>query len=819
MTGSNSFWLANPSSGFYNGVATQSARFDSNHYMTETPSSAGNRKQFTFSWWMKKHYATGYSVLYSTAVSGSNSNSTLFHLYADNSNGRISAGGVDFAGYTLGYQRDLTNWYHCVVVVDTDQSSNNDRVKIYINGIQNSAMSGTCPQSNLAVNSTQTYHIGRRRINSDRYANLYLADFHLVDGTAISDTSRTNPATGATEYVIDEFGEFNNGVWIPKAYSGSYGTNGFRMEFSGTGTSADSSGIGADTSGNNHHHAVTNFTANDSNMPDSPENNFCTLNPLNTNDNRGQVTISRGNLRMVSGSSDRGFTTGTMKLTGKVYFEVLCRDHNSGFVGINNIDNTVHSGKGQSLDFYLGTPRIDNTILSNTGTFDDGDIMGVAVDVDAKSIQFFNNNSSILDTTYSTDAEYFPYLYDSSGGRQMDAVANFGQDSSFTGEKTSGSNNAQDSNGQGDFYYTPPSGFLALCNANMPDTGFNADETNQPTAFHNVVLYTGNGYPTSNGQSITGVGFQPDWVWIKDRDNSNINHSMYDSTRGVTKELSPNATTQELAEPTFLTAFNSDGFSLGAGNEVNYQNVKFVAWNWKVNGGTTTTDTTGTQDSILQTNQTLGMTIGTHEATSGTYTFAHGLGATPEFFMFRNIDGADNWVYWHTGMAAAGTTLQYINSSVSNSNSGSNWLSTFNSTLIGITTGQVSGTSGTHLFWAFRSIEGFSKFGSYEGNANADGSLIYTGFRPSLIWIKNYDTGSTDHLIYDDARDKSSNPGNPREYHLITNSTDDTQDLYDIDFLSNGFKIRHGDVNNINAGDTYLYWAWAHNPFKFSNAF
>ena len=258
---------------------------------------------------------------------------------------------------------------------------------------------------------------------------------------------------------------------------------------------------------------------------------------------------------------------------------------------------------------------------------------------------------------------------------------------------------------------------------------------------------------------------------------------------------------------------------MGAGNEVNTQNIKFVAWNWKINGGTTATDTTGSQDSIIQTNQTLGMTIGLSDATSGTYTFAHGLGATPEFLMYRNKDSTDNWQYWHTGMGAAGTSLMYLNNTGARSATGSAWLSTLSSTLIGITAGQATGTSGTHLFWAFRSIEGFSKFGNYEGNASTDGTYTYTGFRPSLIWLKNYDTGVTGHLIFDDVRHESSNAGNVRQKTLRTDSADAEDNSYKVDFLSNGFKIRTGDTNFINAGDTYIYWAWAHNPFKFSNAF
>ena len=818
------------STGFYNGIATQSARFDANHYMTQSaPSSAGDRRQFTFSWWAKKSNTAEYATLYSNLLSGSNSNSTFFLIYLDGSASTVVAGGIDYAVVSTAKLRDTSNWYHCVLVVDTDQASNDNRMKIYINGILGSSMSGTCPQTDLPVNNTQAYQIGRRMINNDRYMDAYIADFHLIDGTAVSDTSRTNPSTGATEYVIDEFGEFKNGVWIPKAYSGSYGTNGFRLEFKETGTSANSSGIGADTSGNTHHFTPVSMVASDSNLPDSPENNFATLDINIGAGQKASATYSEGNLKYTS-TDAYDTAIGTIGVaSGKWYFEARRNSNGYQTIGLRQDPHTQKStylGQNSANSGIMYSSFVSKVYNATAGTTDvfstsSGDIMQVAFDADNGYVWFGANNT--FNGTVDSSSGRFTldgfvsgkYLFPAFGYRNSQTV-NFGQDSSFAGEETAQNNT--DGNGHGDFYYAPPSGYLALCNANLPDTGFNADESNQPTAFHNVVIYSGTGNTTQN---ITGVGFQPDWVWIKNR-NTTVNHYVLDSMRGL-KDLHSNTTDAQGDSTNRFNSFDSDGFQVehtGGGNGfTNGSGQTYVAWNWKINGGTTTTDTTGTQDSIIQTNQTLGMTIGTHEATSGTYTFAHGLGATPEFLMFRNIDGSDNWVYWHTGMAAAGTTLQYINSTVANSNSGSAWLSTLNSTLIGITTGQVSGTSGTHLFWAFRSIEGFSKFGSYEGNANADGPLIHTGFRPSLIWIKNYDTGSTDHLIYDDTRHKSSNSGNPREYHLITNSTDDTQDLYDIDFLSNGFKIRHGDVNNINAGDTYLYWAWAHNPFKFSNAF
>jgi len=819
------------STGFYNNVIDQSLRYDlgDSPYLSRT-SDSGNRRTFTFAAWFKRSSFNNTNSIFGATLNGTNFFALRFRDTDDPDGGKLQianySGSFDIDLRTSRVFRDLTSWYHIVVAVDTTQSTASDRVKLYVNGTQVTAFSTeTYPSQNFEtrVSNGHTETVGAEATTYS-YIDGYLAEVNLIDGTALTPSS---------------FGETKNGVWIPKAISGlTYGTNGFRLTFSDR---SSASALGTDTSGNSNNFSVSGLADIDQSQ-DSPERNFATLNPLASST---EQSFSAGNLRTVASSSGANFASSRSTIgvkSGKWYAEFRLDvvqlgtggQDNGVFVGTGTKEyprdssNQNGTDNGQTILYtanasssgrgiYVGSTLFDSGLAAHAA----GDIIGIEMNVDDNEVTFYKNGTKQGNTRQAgvttVDGGFFyfyTYVRDQTANTRI--TANFGQDGSFNNQRGFGTNS--DDNGIGQFVYAPSSGYLALCGVNLPDTGFNADEDNQPTDFHNVVTYTGSGNTTQN---ITGVGFQPDWVWIKNR-NTTVNHYILDSTRGL-NYLSSNTTSAQSSSANRFNSFDSDGFQVehtGGGNGfTNGSGQTYVAWNWKINGGTTSTDTTGSQDSIIQTNQTLGMTIGTHEATSGTYTFAHGLGATPEFFMFRNIDGTDNWVYWHTGMAAAGTTLQYINSTVANSNSGSNWLSTLNSTLIGITTLQVSGTSGTHLFWAFRSIEGFSKFGNYEGNASTDGPFIYTGFRPSLIWIKNYDTGNTDHLIYDDQRHKSSNTGNPREFHLITNSTDDDQDLYDVDFLSNGFKIRHGDVNNINAGDTYLYWAWAHNPFKFSNAF
>ena len=813
------------STGFYNGVIDQSLRFEDGDSarLSRTPDSDSNRKTFTISTWIKRGNLGTNDVIFGATASG----------YADffrfNSNDELEIAVAN--NYQIGTNarfRDISNWYHILLAYDVTESTSTDRVKIYVNGTQQSlkVIYNAYPANqNYAFNST-TYHvIGSLQTAYSGYDfDGYMAEFNFIDGAALTPSS---------------FGETKNGVWIPKKLSGlTYGTNGFRLTFSDR---SSASALGTDSSGNGNNYATSGLADIDQSQ-DSPEVNFATLNPLTGST---EQVFSEGNLRTLASSSGANFASSRSTIgvkSGKWYAEFRLDvvqlgtggQDNGVFVGTGTKEyprdssNQNGTDNGQTILYTANSSSSGRGIYVGSTLFDSGldahaagDIIGIEMNVDDNEVTFYKNGTKQGNTRQAgvttVDGGFFyfyTYVRDQSANTRI--TANFGQDGSFSNQRGFGTNS--DDNGIGQFVYAPSSGYLALCGVNLPDTGFNADEDNQPTDFHNVVTYSGTGNTTQN---ITGVGFQPDWVWIKNR-NTTVNHYILDSTRGL-NYLSSNTTSAQSSSANRFNSFDSDGFQVehsGGGNGfTNGSGQTYVAWNWKINGGTTTTDTTGSQDSILQTNQTLGMTIGLNDATSSNYTFAHGLGATPEFFMYRNKDSSDNWVYWHTGMGSAGVSLMYLNNTGGRSATGANWITQLDSSLIGISPLRATGSSGTHLFWAFRSIEGFSKFGNYEGNASTDGPFIYTGFRPSLIWIKNYDTGNTDHHIYDDARHKSSNTGNPRELHLITNSTDDDQDLYDVDFLSNGFKIRHGDVNNINAGDTYIYWAWAHNPFKFSNAF
>ena len=825
------------STGFYNGVATQSARFDANHYMTQSaPSSAGDRRQFTFSWWAKKAVATEYATLYSNLLSGSNSNSTFFLIYLDGSASTVVAGGIDYAVVSTAKLRDLTNWYHCVLVVDTDQASNANRMKIYINGILGSSMSGTCPQIDLPVNNTQAYQIGRRMVNNDRYMDALIADFNLVDGTAIGDTSRTNPNTGETEYVIDEFGEFKNGVWIPKAYTGSYGTNGFRLEFKEDGTSANSSGIGADTSSNNHHFTPVNMVGGDSNISDSPENNFATFNPL-TLVNNGSV--SEANLKYTSSSSWGGSqSTFAIPSSGKWYVEFRIGSNTSNTAQLhfgiqksgvlNSYTTTGYYGFEINNGFFT---YVNGTFSGYTSGKSAGDILQMAIDADNGKIYYGHNNTYYVN--YNTTGG------DPSGGNNPSAssldfgatdfviivrsdrnngVINFGQDGTFAGTETAQDN--ADANGIGNFYYAPPTNFLALCSANLPDPTIGPQTSTQADNHFDTLIWTGDG---SSPRNIGGLNFKPDWIWDKARDGgTGLSHVLYDSSRGVKQIISTDQTSLESTLATGTSAFRDDGFTVNAFSNASGQGR--VAWCWKANGGTTTTNDAsstgvGTIDSVFQANNTSGFSIVLYTGTGSAGTVKHGLSVAPSLVIIKSRTTASpsNWVI---GQDQSGFTGQnyFTNIGAFSTNSGSFNNTAPTSSVVSIGTDQTTnGNTATYVMYCFANVEGFSKIGSYEMNYNSDGPFVYTGFRPAWLLTRPVDQNGN-WSIYDNVRDLY-NDGDANMVFAGSNGVESGFAASAVDFVSNGFKIRHSSDGYSNiASNTAIYMAFAEQPFKFSNA-
>jgi hypothetical protein len=814
---------------FYNGVATQSLRFDGTRATTlyRDIAQAGNRKIATYAFWFKFNTVDVSQYIFSKGDGGGTQTSIAIGIFSSAFGVEIYSGDSKIADVkTTRLLRDTSSWYHLVVAIDVTQGTSSNQIKLYVNGIQETDLSAsTYPgDTNLVIGDNSNHT--RERIgdyqpsylpnnatggSASNRVNGYLCDFHHVDGQQLTPSS---------------FGEFKNGVWIAKNYSGNHGDNGFRLEFKQTGdgqSTASSSTIGADTgvdgSGNatNNHFKDQNFETYDSNMPDSPENNWCTLNPLELDENNSGAATLEGNLKWTNVNANIGSTFGFGNQGGKYYWEYLyvsSTDSNQ-YQGVvlqkDGISLTNAYSTGIALYFEDGTTRVDGTSGTGFGGKINADnIIQFKLDLDNGTLQFGKNNTYIDALTLPTSVGGWRaggIQAAGSGGTRV-FVANYGQDSSFAGNKTAQGNT--DENGLGDFYYAVPSGFLAVCSANLPEPTIGPDSATQADDHFNTVLWSGN----SSTQAITGLGFQPDWVWGKTRSGT-YGHGLYDTSRGISNVLSSESTNAEASYSSF-SSFDSDGFTLGSNALLNESGKTYVAWNWKANGGTTSSNTDGSVTSTVQANTTAGFSIVTWtETTANSQTIGHGLGATPAMIISKLTD--DSALDWYTFHQTLTKSNRISFNSTSTRTSSSFWNGTLDSDVFHVGYGD-SYDNKSAVAYCFAEIEGYSKFGGYSGNDATDGTFVYTGFSPAFVMLR-YVSGSAggtkNWVVYDNKRSSI----NPNDNTIYANASDaETPDSsFDIDLLSNGFKLRNAEGTVNNAAE-YLYMAFAEQPFKYANA-
>ena len=558
-------------------------------------------------------------------------------------------------------------------------------------------------------------------------------------------------------------------------------------------------------------------------MVDTPTNNFATLNPLDSNSN---ITLAEGNLKAAYTSSTWYSSRGTFSPTsGKWYFETVMPSYwaylhigvlrNSYNVATNNAFTDAGSWTYQSDG---RTYNEDNEVTTNVPAAGAGDVMQVAYDVDAGKIWFGINNTWILSgnpttaanpvfTGITSEGDISPHIL-VYGSPATGVVANFGQDSSFAGTKTAQGN--QDGNGIGDFYYAPPSGYLALCTSNLPDVDV------VPSEHFDSVLWTGNG----SSQSISSLEFQPDFSWIKSRSIIDSHH-LFDSIRGAGRRLRSDVTaTENYNETAYLTSFDSDGFSLGGDDGVNKNTATYVAWNWKAGGnaasvGSNTDGSINTTDTSANVDAGFSISTWTGNATSGA-SVGHGLSKAPEMIINKCRSSAGNWAVYHaSNTSEPETEYLELETTAATADIENIWndQAPTNSVFYLGNNASVNGNGETFVTYCFHSVDGYSKVGSYIGNGNANGTFVYTGFKPMMV-ISKY-TGTENWNIIDTKR----SPHNLMEDLLKPDSNAaeiDTQ--IDIDFLSNGFKprINSGFLNG--NGHTIIYIAFAETPFKYSTA-
>ena len=769
-----------------------SCRFndDDSAYLSRTPASAGNRKTWTWSGWVKKAAVDAGQI----PIFGARSDvSNRFMLYfndgtADDLNVYVNVGGTATALRTNAYYRDPAASLHIVLAMDTTQATAANRLKLYVNGTQiTSFAQESYPAQNAEspVNNTVAHYFADDTASD--YLDGYLSEVHFIDGQALSPTN---------------FGEFDDTYttwWKPKSYTGTYGTNGFYLDFK------NSASLGNDVSGNNNDWTATNLAATDQ-MLDTPTNVFATLNPLT---NHAGETLSEGNLKVATGSSQYGPSTSSIAVSsGKYYCELTllsgaytqfgCANSSAALSTTTGLE--ASGAEGFAYCQNDGSFRYEGTTVSGYGaTWTTNDIIGMALNLDDNQVTFYKNGVSQGVRSITGGRSYVVGISDNNAGGASTAVMNFGQDSSFAGNKIAQGN--ADGNGYGDFYYSPPSGYLALCSQNLSDSAV------VPEGHFNTVLYTGNG---SNDYAITGVGFQPDFVWLKSR-SIIASSNLADTIRGCGKILKSDVTEIEYnwCNQYSVQSFDSDGFTLkGAGQQSNQNAATYVAWNWKM-GGTGVSNTNGTITSTVSANTSAGMSVVSYtgNGTAGA-TVGHGIG-TPALVIIKNrTSGATDWPVFHkdaTRLKLNTTDADYGTYGV-----------TFGATTITLPSVDDlawSASSNNYIMYVFEEIEGFSKIGSYTGNGSADGPFVYTGFRPAFILFKKTNTSEAWKIYHNKVA-----PYNP-EKDILAPDLSDAEGVADneVDFLSNGFKLRTSWNGMNGSSDDYIFLAFAESEFKRSN--
>ena len=898
---------------------SRSLRFNSEDsaYLNRTPSSAGNRKTWTWSGWVKRTKLSQWTVLFGGAV-GSNTDGIF--ITSDN----IIYVALGTNHYLAPNLRDTSAWYHIVLSVDTTQSTNTDRIKVYINGVLAAVGTAGYPSQNYdtGVNNAVLQTIGRNAGNTGSFGEYYLADVHLVDGQQLAPT---------------DFGETDdNGVWQPKKFGGSHGTNGFHLDFKDNSSNA---ALGTDTSGNSNTWTVNNLSVAPTSIDTSQKwsgllsasggsgftnqgaggfagfddtNNYTyvtgassgtnytiTLTPpspisfttslvVRVESGVSEVTINGGStwvadtgglvtftgpgsFSAITVRDSRGQYSGefhSVKVDGKLlvdpgalsYVDSLvdtpsnaAEPTDSGIGGeivgnyakLNPLDPTTATLSNGNLDCNLGNAsthvrgtfqissgkwywEITPTVLTanmligiclptqafsadlNTSAaftyYNDGrkfsngsgssygasytvnDVIGVAFDADAGTLTFYKNGASQGTAFTGLTSEYFPAVSDGTSGAASSFVINFGQRA---------------------FAYTAPSGYKALCTANLPEPTI-ADGSQ----YFDTKLVSGN----SSTQTISGFNFSPDFVWAKSRSHT-TDHYLFDIVRGATNELKSNSTSAE-GSNSGLTQFNSDGYNIGSDSSMNTSGRTYVNWAWDA-GSSTVSNTDGTITSQVRANPSAGFSIvsWTGNSTAGA-TLGHSLSAAPKMIIIKNRSRGTygDWVIGHDAINGFqdGNQLYFTTAGVASGEGFFNNTSPTSSVFTVKNNYQVNYAGDNYIAYCFAPVEGYSAMGSYTGNGSTDGPFVHTGFKPKWLLVKLSSAANGNWWIWDSERE----PVNPITIPLYanTNAAETSSGTGAHDLISNGFKFRDtGGAYNTN-GYTYIYAAFAEHPFKTARA-
>tara|TARA_B110000196_G_scaffold318567_1_gene334263 strand:+ start:37 stop:2661 length:2625 start_codon:yes stop_codon:yes gene_type:complete len=826
--------------------------------------TAGNSDVWTIGMWIKRARVATSDANTAMAAWGGHSGSGSARGYGMVSDYTGTISGMSFENNngsswhittrTSAMYRDTSAWTHVCWRYDSSQSTDTNRARMYVNGVVITDLNNTtygAQNADHSWNGGGEQFIGCNGTATDGnnpYQGFdgYIAEVVSIDGTSLDP--------------MDNLVELKNGVLIPKDPSGlTFGDEGFYLKFE------NSAALGNDSSGNDNDFSVVGIAAHDQ-TTDSPTfnsssngGNFCTINSIF----RGTSTtaanygiLSEGNLKLTYNSTSDAYQCCTHKVpaSGKWYWEYAIiggggsASYNPGF-GIFDPNGEAWGGSDGGNKGFVDSIVYDNgsnkvfKARSETKAYDgsrgsDADVMGIAIDMDngafyvSKNGTFYSSGDPTsgasrtnAGATWAPASEYTAGavpLACCGGGSAPIIVANFGQEGTFAGTETAGNN--ADGNGFGNFFSSVPSGYSAICSGALTvaaaiDPGQTDD--NYPQKLFAPKLYTGDGATTL---AITGMDFQPDFSWIKNRDTTD-EHLLFDSTRGVTKYISTEDNGAEATDADTLKSWTSDGFTVGADVKTNTNTEKYVSWNWRVNGGTTSTNDEGSIDTTVQVDPSGAFSIVNYTGATSTWdsmsTIGHGLSSAPDCIIQKGRFTI-NWELFFSdygktsgnGSTVAGNSMTIETTAALYSNqtyrTWGNVMPTADVITINGNNANNPDSAGA-IAYCFANTEGYIKQGAYEGNGNADGTFVYTGFKPAFIMTKSVDSTSSWH-IFDNLREGYNKDNDA----LIAEDTtaEATADM--IDILSNGFKFRIATDPNVAEG--YIYLALAHNPFKYATA-
>ena len=781
-------------------------------YFNRTLTTPTLGTKWTWSGWVKRGTLGAAQTLFSGQVDVNNwgiiaflSGDTLTFQQAD-------AGSVTSTVTTTQVFRDSSAWYHIIVVFDSTQATAANRLIMYVNGVQITAF-GTATylaQNTVSRINAAVSHQISRYISAAQYFDGYMTEVNFIDGQALTPSS---------------FGETNvlTGVWQPKAYSGTYGTNGFELNFSDN-SAATAAAIGKDSSGNGNNWtpnviSVTAGATYDS-MLDTPtpytdggngRGNYAIMSPLFTA-GQAQTTVTRSQGNLVITSSDTANWAGTgssinFGMSSSFYAEVQLftgtfQGHAFGVVKTSdhvalNQRTSASPYSGICIN-HQGAVYRNGVNIANVAATTNGDVISIAFDGPNSQVIFKKNNAAWYTVTSVPVEEYVFYGYISDASYQ---IWNFGQRP---------------------FNYSVPTGFKALNTQNLPiPTITNGANHFAATAY---TATPGTGATISN--AVNGISFQPDLLWVKNR-NDVETHYWQDSVRGfspstnTTKMLISASTAAEASLSDITCTTTSSGFTVADSNpgtgEFWLTNRTYVGWQWKA-GGAAVTNTNGTISSQVSANPTAGFSIVTYTGTGAAATVGHGLSVAPRMLIVKERSAAgDDWYVYHSSI---GTNTIFLSTTAASSAGGAAaWNSTApTSTVFSLGTSVgVNASTQTYVAYCFAAVAGYSAFGSYTGTGSADGTFVFLGFRPRFLLIKRSDA-INQWMIFDTSRSTYNQSFNYLIANLVqaeaaTSGTTDT-----LDFLSNGFKLRGTTAAENASGGTYIYAAFAENPFKNSLA-